>query len=240
MFSVGTSDLASGLSQVLLALVVLGFIASVVGIRAKKSGSTSAALDVAASVSFGWVVLCVLGALFVGWQTLLSSTVTIQGDIGLANAFWERDATADALPALVRAYPTAASIDIDGLPLGIRMLLFTTGLLNLALVAVPAVVIRVIAVRAAAGDPFAPRVAKTLWGASIFVMIAGVIRDLLDPIGQALAAQAVWTEGGPLAEGPFFQLTVQIWPFAAALVLAALAAVFRHGHRLQRETEGLI
>ena len=240
MISVGTSDLASGLSQILLALVVLALIASIVGARSKKSGRPSAALDVAASVSFGWIVLCVAGLLFVGWQTFFSHTVGVEGNIALVNAYWEMDPDSATLPALTRAHSTGARIEIAGLPVGIRLLLFATQLLNLALAAVPAVVIRVIAVRAADGDPFAPRVAKTLWFASIFVLAAGIVRDLIDPIGQTLAVQSVWQEGSPLSEGSYYALTLQICPFAAALVLAALAAVFRHGYRLQKETEGLV
>lgn len=241
MFSVGTEDLASGLSQVLLALVVLGFIASAVGIRARKSGSTSVALHVSASLALGWMVLCALGVLFAVWQMLLSSSVLIDGDIAFADAVqWDGDAAMDGSPALLLAYSTGSHLQIEGLPFGIRILLFSTQLLTLALAALPAVVIRVITVRAAAGDPFAPRVAKTLWVSSILVLVIGIVRDLLAPIGQTLAARAVWQEGGPLSEPTVFALTLQIWPFAGALVLAALAAVFRHGHRLQRETEGLV
>ena len=241
MFSVGTGDLASGLSQVLLGLVIFGFIASVVGIWAKKTGSTSVALDVAASLAFVWIVLSVGALLFVSWRALDGGNSLITTDLPLADSYFTDDNAADGpLPALVGAYASGSQLEIAGLPLGIRMMLLTTQVLNVALVIVPAIVIRVMAVRAGKGEPFAPQVTKTLWFSAIFVLVAGVVRDLVDPISQTLAARAVWTEGGPLTEPYTFNLTVQLWPFAAALVLAALAAVFRHGYKLQQDTKGLV
>ncbi|UNK71411.1 hypothetical protein [Microbacterium sp. H1-D42] len=260
MFSVGTSDLASGLSQVLLALVVVGLIASIVGVRAKKAGSSSVALDVAASLSFVWLVLCAVAVVFVTWQSLAGSNVLTSGagvDWSEPDGTWsggkgfnDPDAVDDGLPALIGGYSNGTQLEIVGLPLGIRLLFVSVQVLNIALAALPAVVVRAITVKAALGDPFAPRVAKTLWVSSLVVLVAGIVRDLIDPISQTLAAQAVLpferADAG-LVASPTFELTVQIWPFAAALVLAALAAVFRHGHRLQeeretlkRETDGLI
>ncbi|MGB3375020.1 MAG: hypothetical protein WBA87_07770 [Microbacterium sp.] len=242
MFSVGTGDLASGLSQILLGLVVLGLVASVVGIRAKKAGSASVTLDISATLAFGWLVLCALFSLFVIWQTFFVSTVTITADVQLNDLpDFEWDAAGKSLPALLGAYGNGLGLEITGLPIGIRLVLLAGQLLMLALFALPAWVIRVVTVSAQAGTPFAPRVAKTLGIAAIMVLVMGIAHDLVVPIGQTLAAAAVLPEdGGPLTASRVFSLTVQIWPFAAALGLAALAAVFRHGHRLQRETEGLV
>jgi len=242
MFSVGTGDLASGVSQILLGLLILGLITSIVGIRARKSGSASVALNISATLAFGWLVLCTLLALFAVWQTFFVNTVTITAAVQLNDLpEFDRDAEGKAFPALLGAYGDGLGLEIAGLPLGIRLVLLAGQLLMLALFALPAWVIRVITVNAQAGTPFAPRVAKTLGIAALIVLVTGIAHDLVVPIGQSLAAAAVLPEdGGPLAASRFFSLTVQIWPFAGALGLAALAAVFRHGHRLQRETEGLI
>jgi type VI protein secretion system component VasF len=46
-------------------------------------------------------------------------------------------------------------------------------------------------------------------------------------------SSAAFTDGG-------FSVTLPWWPVGAALALLALAAVFRYGAKLQRETEGLV
>lgn len=241
MFSVGSADLAGGLSQVLLGLVVLGFIASVVGIRAKKSGSKSVALDVSASLAFGWVAICIFGLLFAAWQTFFTDTTLITAAGVAEPPLAPVDENADGpLPALTGAYSSDRNLEIRGLPIGILVVLFIGKALTVVLLALPGVAVRVVTVNAAAGRPFAARVGTTLGVLAIVVLVVGLARDLVEPIGQTLAANAVLPDEGPLSAPGVFTLTVQFWPFAAALALAALAAVFRHGFRLQKDTEGLV
>lgn len=248
MFSVGTEDLASGLSQILLGLVIFGLIASVVGVAAKKAGSASVALDVAAALAYAWLALCAAGLIFVAWNTFFSDTTWVDAE-GVSGISIRDDQLPKThhLPQLTDAFSSGMSLGIKGLPVGIRAVLFAAQLLAVVLVAAPAVVIRVITVNAAAGRPFAARVGRTLLVVAVVVLAAGIARDLVDPIGQTLAADSVLPDEGLLAAPHVFNLSVQLWPFAAALALGALAAVFRHGHRmqlekehLQRETEGLV
>lgn len=243
MFTVGAEDLAAGLSQVLLVLVILGFIASVVGVRARRSGNSAIALTIASSVSFGWVVLCGIGVLFVGYQNLFAPTVDVTANVTSTQPP-ELGTCDGAVPAVdtatvVCGWPDGTTLQIAGLEFGLRSLLFFAALLGLVLFAVPAVAVRLIASHAEAGEPFDPRVARGLGILAIIVLVLGIVHDLLLPIAQTLAAHAALGEDDPSGP-PVFQLSVQFWPFAAALVLAALGAVFRHGARLQRETEGLV
>jgi len=39
---------------------------------------------------------------------------------------------------------------------------------------------------------------------------------------------------------PGFGIEFPLWPIAAGLAFTALAAIFRYGSRLQRDTEGLV
>ncbi|MDR2998525.1 MAG: hypothetical protein LBU78_10455 [Microbacterium sp.] len=243
MFSVGTEDLAAGLSQILLVLVILGFIASVVGVGARRSGNNAIALTIASSVSFGWVVLCGIGVLLVGYQNLFAPTVDVSANVtdSRPSEFGPCDGSVPAVDTatVICDWSGGTTLQIAGLPLGLRSLLLLTALISLILMAVPGVAVWQIARRAEAGEPFDPRVARTLGVLAIIVLVLGILHDVLEPIGQTLAAHAAL--GNDDAYGPpMFELTVQFWPFAAALVLTALAAVFRHGHRLQRETVGLV
>jgi hypothetical protein len=240
MFSIGTEDLAAGLSQILLGLVIFGLVASVVGVAAKKAGSTSVALDVAAALSYAWIAICAAGLIFVAWNTFFSDTTWVDAD-GVSGIPIRPDElpVTHHLPQLVGAYSNGMNLQIKGLPISIRTVLFATQLLSVALTAIPAVVIGVITKDTAAGRPFAARTGQTLLVSAIVGLLAGIARDLLDPIGQTLAADAVLPDEGVLTAPHVFSLSVQLWPFAAALALGALAAVFRHGHRMQSEKERL-
>lgn len=244
MFSIGAQDLAAGLSQILLGLAVIGFIASIVVVRARRRGSTTVALDVTAALSSGWIALSVIGIGFAVYSILLAPVVLVDAP---ATTAWPDTGGCDALspgsvdgPTLVCGSVNGARLEVAGLPAGIRALLFIAQTLLLALATVPAVALRAIAVRAAAGTPFDRRVAQTLWASAMIVLVAGLAQDLTGSIARTLTAQAVLPEEGALSAPSAFELTVPVWPFAAAVALAALAAVFRHGARLQRETEGLV
>jgi len=77
---------------------------------------------------------------------------------------------------------------------------------------------------------------------------------MLSDIGGSMAAsELLQITGGSYAEvagiedvfdawlpQPNFVLELPVWPIAAGLAFAALAAVFRYGSRLQRDTEGLV
>ncbi|UJP10121.1 hypothetical protein L2X99_17520 [Microbacterium sp. KUDC0406] len=243
MFTIGTEDLAAGLSQVLLVLVILGFIASVVGIRARKSGNNAIALTIASSVSFGWIVLCGIGVLFIGYQNLFAPTVDVSANVtstqppefGTCGGIVPPVDTA----TVVCGWPDGTTLQIAGLAFGLRSLLFFAALLGLVLFAVPGLAVRLVTTRAEAGEPFDPRVARGLGILAIIVLVLGIMHDLLLPISQTLAAHAALGKEDPSGP-PVFELSVQLWPFGAALVLAAVGVVFRHGYRLQRETEGLV
>jgi hypothetical protein len=59
-------------------------------------------------------------------------------------------------------------------------------------------------------------------------------------IAALAAAEALPRSGAELVSNGVFSLTLPLWPIGAALALAALGVVFRHGAVLQRETEGLV
>ena len=96
------------------------------------------------------------------------------------------------------------------------------------------------------GSPFAPAVPRWFIIGGVLLLVAGGAEALLSEIGNVLAASEVYpidttsSASFTLGESPHFQLIFPWWPLLASLVCAALAAVFRHGARLQEDTEGLV
>lgn len=105
------------------------------------------------------------------------------------------------------------------------------------------------------GDPFilgGVALQRLAW----IVLIGGVAATWLTRTGEYLAATelfgpAGWRNSGndeilseltalgwPYPDG--LSLEIPLWPIGAGLVLALLAAAFRHGANLRRETEGLV
>lgn len=82
--------------------------------------------------------------------------------------------------------------------------------------------------------------AGALTAIGVYIGILALVAVLAVMLPGAGSGAAVTTQA-------FFNLAVSLWPVGAALALAALAAVFRHGSdlqrhtaALQRETEGLV
>jgi hypothetical protein len=86
-----------------------------------------------------------------------------------------------------------------------------------------------------AGEPFAPRNPRRLYGIAVLIVVGAVVDGLLTAIctDQLVA-------GTPLAEHVPFRVDIPLTPFAVAFLVAALAEAFRIGVRLREDTEGLV
>lgn len=119
---------------------------------------------------------------------------------------------------------------------------------GLTILAVSVMLLRLIKSLAAA-DPFRMG-AKTLVASGWIVLLGGTVATAVGDLGAAMASSdlfasaAVSFSGGDAGpswpESASFGLTLPVWPLGAALVLALLAAVFRHGEQLRSDAEGLI
>lgn len=241
MYVSGT-DIAQTLSTLLLGVVVIALLLAIVAGVQKRRGSTSVALDMARALSYGWIVLCVVGIPFVLYNTLVSAELSV--DVPLTSS-WPTDlpcgesAVVEDGPALVCASLQGAWMQIQGATAGPRVLLALAGILGQVAMAAPAVALYVLSRYASRGTPFTPAVPRWFLITAAALVVAGGLQEALSMLGSGLAAREVLPSGGVEAP-PTFAMSLPLWPLAAALALVALAAVFRHGLKLQRDTEGLV
>ncbi len=244
MIGASSSDLWPSLTRVGIALAVIAVIVGIVVWRGRRRRSKTIALDAALTVFGFWVMLAALGAILIVVQIFTSYGVTLPG----AAIPLSRPAdvpcdefgasAAPMLPALLCSGGAIPEPTIVNASLGIRVLGGVAQLCGLALTTVPAAMLAVICFQALRGRPFTQTVTRTLIAGAVAVLVLGIASELLGGIAATAGLREVFdadSEWYPES----FQLAVTPLPFLGALALAALAAVFREGMRLQRDTEGL-
>jgi len=251
-----SDDLLGGLGWIALWLAIVGVIVAFSIWRARRHGSTTLALDVTRNASLAYLALCATGIVMNGVRYLGSGSLTLddatQRQVTQQQS-WIRSPTCDAtgtfqveLDPVVGPAPISYCQGwIDNAPIGPRLVICLGVLLSILASAAIAWAIYTATRRARLRDPFHPSVSRTFGIASISVMIAGALSAIVTSIGMTLAARSLdWaSDAYPIP----FELSVPLWPFAVAVGLFALSAIFRYGaqlqlekEQLQRETEGLV
>jgi hypothetical protein len=114
--------------------------------------------------------------------------------------------------------------------------------------------IAVLCSRLLAGSPFRPVLSRSTTIAAVAIAAGGLAWQVCFELAGTRASAQVLTVTGWRAEesvmadpatdigwpDPSFGFTLDFWPILLGLALAALAAAFRHGERLQRDVEGLV
>lgn len=235
-------DLWTALGQIGVVLAVLAAIGAIAFWRARRKGSRTAAVDVTLTVS-GWLVLmAAINAVVIITAAFTVKWAELPGTTGIWVP-WPA-----SVPCLDGGETTQTILHCSGEPLGeftvanasagLRALAAATRLTTLALTTLPALMLAVICFQTLRNQPFSRIVTRTLAGGAIAVLVIGVTAELLASIAstvglrEALPSSSEWYPDA-------FQLTVTPLPFSGAVVLAALAAVFHHGLRLQQEHEAL-
>lgn len=244
--SIGSSDLGWVLWMIGGFLLVIAGVAGVVIWISRRRGSRSGAIDAALTIAGLWVALATIATPFGLIQTLTADNVYVT-DLPISTTWpaalpCSGEATAVG-PHLECASLSAADAWIVGLTIAPRLLLALGQLLASILITVPAAIIAVVCFQMLRGAPFTRVVSRSFFVAAGAVLVAGIGVDIAFGIGRGLAAAEALPpsgEGTVTASGAVFSLTVQLWPFGAALALVALTAVFRYGARLERDTVGLV
>ncbi|WP_394279306.1 hypothetical protein [Microbacterium sp.] len=206
-------------------------------------------------VGYVWAGASAIGAVVSLCAILLTPQVTITMPI---QQFWPQ------LPAGVvidggtatRAAGgfESVTLTLDGLSVGARVTWAISEMLGWVISGALAALVAVACGSMRSGNAFAPVVARTASVAAVIVAGGGIVREILRGISGSMAsAETFESTGGswtdiPGIESPFeawipqstFLVEIPFWPIAAGLALAALAAIFRYGSRLQRDTEGLV
>lgn len=155
---------------------------------------------------------------------------------------------------------STATVDIIGLGLDARLWLAGGHALQGLTFTLIAVVVAMLSHRMLAGSPFRTALARSITVVAVVIAAGGMAWQLCFGIGGSIASEQAlfvsgWTSGGPTSEITDYVLehfestglpesTLMIdlgfWPLLLGLALAVIGLAFRHGERLQRDTEGLV
>lgn len=250
MFAYASADPWGSLRNLLIMLAVLGAIVGIVAWRRRRSGSRTILLDLTLTVSGWWVALSTIGVVIIVAKVLSSDWAEIGGS-ALQLPWPEQvpchDApTGSVEPALDCAIVSARYVTVSPASFDLRMLSGLSQVVTLALTTVPAAMVTVICFQTLRGRPFSRIVTRTLIGGGAAVLVLGVANDLLPGVTATIGLREVFPPDSPWHPEHYY-LFVTPLPFAGAVALIALAAVFHQGIRLQqeneqlqRETEGLV
>jgi hypothetical protein len=150
---------------------------------------------------------------------------------------------------------TNATVSVAGLDGAARTWLAASILLQGVTVVVVALVVAGLCTTVLNGNPFRPVVSLGIRIMGITVIVGGISWQICSSVAGGIASRQVlqlgsteisrsirWHDvntiiGFPM---PSYASPVDLWPLWIGLALLALSLVFRHGIRLQRDTEGLV
>ncbi|MDN3310281.1 hypothetical protein QWJ90_05010 [Microbacterium oryzae] len=229
-----------------MAAAVLGVIAIVVAFifwRAKRSGSRSAVLDVVLILSSWFVVISmfvlalqVITTFSSSWIEFSTSSV---GPYSMPTGCFSGTADRPVEPTLACLSYDHARATVSSPAAWMRWIVVGTQVLSTAALLTPFVIVAISSFQAAAGRPFHALTTRSMYIGAVVVAVTGLGSDVLSSIGQTAILRGLIGRGDA-GYPEFFYVQSTLWPLGAALLLAALAAIFRHGAQLQRDTEGLV
>jgi hypothetical protein len=149
-----------------------------------------------------------------------------------------------------------ALVDVAGLDAPTRMWLAASTLVQGATAVIIGVVIIVLCSSLLRQDPFRAALPRAINISAIAIMVGGFAWQICGSVGTSLASNLVlWSTSGSIQDtsityDDYYEIiglpkegvsfTLDFWPIGIGLVLFALAAAFRYGMKLQRDTDGLI
>ncbi|GGF38143.1 hypothetical protein GCM10010922_11830 [Microbacterium sorbitolivorans] len=240
MISVGGSSVGETLGFLALAILFVAAIAFWVIARGRRRGSRTIALDTTFTLS-SWITglgaifgIIRLGAALVNERaTITTSHVSLNSADALpCGHFVEGDRTGSG-PWVDCIASSTTRVDIDGIALGARALLAVGEFLTTIAVLTPFALVAVVCFETIRGRTFGRTVIRSLWIAAGVILATGTLGSIVSPFGEYLALSSV-----NLTQS--VQVSLTLFPLGGALLCAAFAAIFRHGSRLQSDTEGLV
>lgn len=258
MLSFGSDEVWPSLLKIGIALAVITIIVGLVVWIGRRRGSRTIALDAALTLSGWWILLSAVGVVVILVKAFTADWAELHGDTTYAWVPWPEGLDCSTIgetssTMLICGSQPLTDFTVVNASLGLRLLAAAAQSISLALSTIPAIVVALVCFHTLRGRPFSRIVSRALTGAAIAILVLGVTVDLVASVAstaglrEALPVDSAWY---PVS----YQLTVTPWPFAAALGLLALAAVFRQGmrldqdrarlqqetERLQKDTEGLV
>jgi hypothetical protein len=150
---------------------------------------------------------------------------------------------------------SSAEVFVSGLDTAARAWLAGSSLLQGATVIMIAVVVVTLSSTILRNDPFQPAVARGIRLLGVTVIGGGLGWQICSGMGESLASSQVLQLGSAELKNvitwdnintiigfpqPTPHIQVDFWPIGVGLVMLVLAAAFRYGERLRRDTDGLV
>lgn len=224
-------------------------------IRARRRGDASPIVSLALTLSAFWACVSLLG-------TVISLASNLSGGAPRMSVpvarFWPGllpgvEVSTDSAAQVRGGGFMTAEVDVEGVSTTARGLWAAGQALWTLIPGAVAALIAVVCFQLLAGRAFARVIVRMTMITAVVVAAGGTAAQLLSDIAGGMASHELFAVSSaqwenipgiddPLAWWPeaTLNITLPFWPIAAGLGLAALAAVFRYGSRLQRDTEGLV
>ncbi|MBN9612366.1 MAG: hypothetical protein J0H64_02675 [Actinobacteria bacterium] len=244
--------LAVPIVLLLIGLAIWRFIAAVR--KSRLTGTGEPVVKLTYTVAVIWAAGCAIGAVIAVLGTLVPAQVGITFPV---MDFWPK------LPDELRIEGPSATLEsggfttavgvVTGLSLPVRICWAISQALDALVPGAIAAFIAVACAQLLKGRAFTEVVSRMAMVTAVIVAVGGFAAQVLGDVAGTMAAHEVlqmtgasWNNTNPDASvddwwpRPGFNLSLPFWPLAAGLGFAALAAIFRYGSRVQRDTEGLV
>lgn len=241
---------------VALPIVLLAWLLISAVRKSRRTGSGAPVVRLAYVVAVIWAIGCAIGAIIAVVSALMSPELSITVPV---REFWPElpsGITTDGPTAtLVSGGFTELNGQVEGLDVPTRILWAISQVLWALVPGSIAALIAIACSHLLNGRAFTEVLARLAMTTAVIVSVGGIAAQLLGDISATMAAtqllevsSASWHVEFPGVEDPLtawvprpgFDIKIAFWPLAAGLGLAALAAVFKFGARLQRDTDGLV
>ncbi|MFK0240172.1 hypothetical protein ACIQTX_04850 [Microbacterium sp. NPDC090281] len=242
MFNAASEDVWTSLLNIGIWLAAIAAITGLVFWRGRRRGSKTIALDAALTLAGMWVLLSTIGIVVFAAKVFVVDWAELHGFTNIWLS-WPAALPCSQFGDSAGTTLTCSGHSLDDFTvtnasLGLRALAGAAQATSLAFSTMPAVLVAAICFQTLRGRTFSRILTRTLTVGAAVVLVLGIASDLLGSIAATAGLREVFPPDSTWYP-PVFQLTVTPLPFAGALGLLALAAVFRQGMRLDQERERL-
>ncbi|WP_147303230.1 hypothetical protein [Microbacterium bovistercoris] len=225
----------------IVVVMIVVVVAAVATYVSRRHGGTMVAVHTVEVVAGAVAALSALGLAIIAVTTFTNRQVPLADNV-LSEA--ESLTEGNPCPGTASDAPLYCAGTVMNAPLDARLLYLTAMALLLAASFAICWAIYMAARHAVAGDPFHRNVIRAFVVAGWLALLGGIVGEALRSISMTVAVRSLPFD---FADETLFYVSIPWWPCLVSLGCFAMAAIFRHGARLQaeaarlqKETEGLV